>query len=212
MAGTGFLLRHQNSIYFATAYHCLSPGDHNRLRVPEGYQSNRVLILKKFGSTVLPPGDEDKDHGDFALFSVGPIDFGPRDDRNLEPAYLPNSDTTTLLNENVLLTIRGYPAAAPLAGIDYNRHVVTVQVLLCDASYLGPAKSRYCHTLQLIAECPVSDLNHLSGSPVFAKFPYKGEIVYVLVGLLIRGGGRLCQFISIEVIREGIRKFETSNE
>lgn len=211
MAGTGFLVRYGDSIYFATAAHCLAAGDHERLRVPASYRSNCVLRLTQFGRTVLPPGEEKEDYGDFALFSVDPIDFGPRDDRNLEPARLPRSGTTTLLNEHVLLTIRGYPEAAPLSGIDYDRQVVTVQALLCDANYLGPAESRYCHTLQLIAECPVNDLNHLSGSPVFAKLAYQRDIVYVLVGLLIRGGKRLCRFISIEVIREGIRRFNTSN-
>lgn len=208
MAGTGFLIRSGNSIYFATADHCLSPGDHNRLRVPETYRSNRVLILKEFGETVLPPGEQDTDYGDFVLFSVEPIDFGPRDERNLEPAYLPHSDISSALNERVLLTVRGYPEAAPLSGIDYARQVVTVQAMICDATYLGPAESQHCHKLQFIRECPVTDLNHLSGSPVFAKLPYRGGVVYMLVGLLLRGGGSLGRFVSIEAVKEGIRRFE----
>jgi hypothetical protein len=212
MAGTGFLIRCEDSLYFSTAAHCLEPGDHNRLRLPETYQSNRVLTLKQFGSTTLPPGERDTDYADFALFSVEPVDFGPRDDRNLEPAYLPRSDTTTALREHVLLTIRGYPKAAPLSGIDYGRRVVTVQALICDAAYLGSAESQHCHKLQFVSSCPVNDFDHLSGSPVFAKLPHQRETIYVLVGLLLRAGGpqRFGRFVSIEVVREGIRRFEAA--
>ena len=212
MAGTGFLVRSGASLYFATAGHCLRKGDHNRLRIPETYRTSGVLNLKQFGNTVLPEREIDTDHADFALFSVEPIDFGPRHPHNLEPVYLPHSDTNTALHESILLTVLGYPKAAPLSGIDYDRRVVTVQALVCDANYLGSAESRHCHALRFISSCSVDDFDHLSGSPIFAKLPHRGDVIYMLVGLLLRAGGtqRLGRFVSIEVIKEGIRRFEAT--
>ncbi len=209
LAGTGFLMRYGNAPFFATASHCLGPGDHNRLRVPESYRSDRILRLEQFASTIFPPGEQDSDYADFVLFSVAPVEFGGREERNLEPAYVLQSDIAAVLNERVILTVRGYPMSAPLLGIDYDQQVVTVQALTCDAAYLGRATSQHCHRLQFISTCPVSDFNHMSGSPVFAKLLICGELIYVLVGLLLRAGGpqRLGQFVSIGVIREALRKF-----
>lgn len=212
-AGTGFLMQWENGLFFTTAGHCLKPGDHNRLRVPADYHSSQVLQLREFGRTSLPGHEHDTDHADFGLFSVEPVDFGPRDEKNLEPAVLPQTDTAMLLKAEIPLTVRGHPRAAPLAGIDYERGVVGVQALTCDAKFLGPAESKFCYTVQFVDSCPITDFNHMSGSPVFAKCKHEGRPLYILVGLLLRAGGpsRFGRFVSIECVKEGLRRFAAQN-
>ena len=107
-AGTGFLVRWNNGIYFTAAKHCLRPGDHNRLRVPASFASTDTLALNEFGSATLPESDDDDDCADFVLFSVvEPVDFGPRDGRNLEPIEVPIWDTMSVLRQDTRLTVNG---------------------------------------------------------------------------------------------------------
>lgn len=213
IAGTGFLVQWCGSLYFVTAEHCLRPGDHNRLRVPATLESGQILKLKEFANTSLPTHEDDTDHADFSLFSVEPAHFGPRAATSLEPVTMPDMDTTPLLRKEIFLTARGYPKAAPLSRIDYTRMIISTQALTCDAAYLGSATSKFCHDLQFIDTCPISDLNYMSGSPVFAKCKHHGAEFYLLVGLLLRAGGpdRLGHFVSIECIKEGLRRFMAQN-
>ena len=44
--------------------------------------------------------------------------------------------------------VRGYPASAPRAGIDYDTRVITVQAATCEAQFLGAAESKFCFKLQ----------------------------------------------------------------
>lgn len=204
MSGTGFLLRSKSSFYFITAKHSLTFGDHERLRVPRSFDSTEFLELGQFGHPVLPEGEEDTDWADLAAFSVVPIDFGRNADSNaLEPAFLPNTDSRELLKDDVILTVRGYPAVAPQAGIDFERKRISIQALNCDATFLRLTESQCCYELQFVASCPIDDFNFMSGSPVFAKLPYKGSIFYVLVGVLLRAGGpeKRGRFVSIEVFK-----------
>ena len=214
-AGTGFLLRWNDGIYFTTPRHCLQSGDHNRLRVPASFASTDTLVLKEFGSATLPDSDDDDDCSDFVLFSVEPVDFGPRDERNLEPIEVPIWDTMSVLRQDTHLTVRGYPQSAPRSGIDYDRRVITVQAATCEALFLGAAESKFCFKLQFTESCPLTEFNHMSGSPVFAdtRDSHSCERLYILVGLLLRAGGphRLGRFVSIECVKEGLRQFEAEH-
>ena len=207
-AGTAFLLRWNNGIYFTTAKHCLLPGDHNRLRVPATFASSDMLLLKESGSATVP-GDDD-DCSDFVLFSVEPVEFGTRNERNLEPIDVPLWDTMSVFRKDTCLTVRGYPESAPRAGIDYDRGVITVQAATCEALFLGQAESRFCFKLQFTESCPIRNFNHMSGSPVFATDSNTSERRYILVGMLLRAGGpeRLGRFVSIECVKEGLRQFD----
>jgi hypothetical protein len=204
MAGTGFLLRSNSSFYFLTAKHALTLGDHDKLRVPRSFDSPELLELVQFGHPTFPDGMEDTDWLDIAAFSVVPIEFGKGGDRNaLEPAYLSNSDTRHLLQDAVILTVRGFPMAAPESRIDFERKRISMQALECDAKFLGVTESLGCYQLQFIATCPIDDFNYMSGSPVFAKLLNQRKAHYVLVGILLRAGGpeRLGRFVSIEVFK-----------
>jgi hypothetical protein len=204
MSGTGFLLRSNSRFYFITAKHSLELGDHDKLRVPRSFGSTEFLELGQFGHPVLADGDEDTDWADLAAFSVVPTNFGGDADSNaLEPAFLPNTDTRHLLKDGIVLTVRGYPASAPQSGIDYGKKRITVQALNCDATFLGLTESQCCYELRFVASCPIDDFNFMSGSPVFAKLPYNGSVIYVLVGALLRAGGleKRGRFVSIEVFK-----------
>jgi hypothetical protein len=204
MAGTGFLLQSNSKFYFLTAKHTLTLGDHERLRVPRSFGSTELLELGQFGHPVLQEGTEDTDWLDLAAFSVVPIEFGRDGDRHaLEPAFLSNTDTRHLLQDGVLLTVRGYPAAAPQSGIDFERKRISMQALNCDANFLTLTESQCCYELQFVLSCPIDDFNFMSGSPVFAKLPHKRSIFYVLVGVLLRAGGaeRRGRFVTIEVFK-----------
>jgi len=204
MAGTGFLLQSNSRVYFVTAKHCLTLGDHDRLRVPRSFDSPELLELGQFGHPVFPESAEDTDWLDLAAFSVVPIEFGTDGDRNaLEPAFLSNTDSRQLLQDGVILTVRGFPAAAPQTGIDFERKRISMQALHCDAHFLKITEARCCYELQFVASCPIDDFNHMSGSPVFAKLPLDGNFLYVLVGVLLRAGGKekRGRFVSIEVFK-----------
>jgi hypothetical protein len=211
MAGTGFLLRSQSSFFFLTAKHALQLGDHDRLRVPRSFGSTELLELGQFGDPTWPEGIEDTDWLDLAAFSVVPVEFGRDGDRNaLEPAFLSNTDTRLLLQNGVILTVRGFPAAAPQSCIDFENKRISMQALECDARFLGLTESQVCYQLQFVATCPIDDFNHMSGSPVFAKLPMKSNgFIYVLVGMLLRASGpeRRGRFVSIEVFKRSIRYY-----
>jgi hypothetical protein len=211
MAGTGFLLQSQSSFFFLTAKHALQLGDHDRLRVPRSFASTELLELGQFGHPTWPEGMEDTDWLDLAAFSVVPIEFGRDGDRHaLEPAYLSNTDTRFLLQDGVILTVRGFPAAAPQSGIDFEKKRISMQALECDAKFLGLAESQGCYQLQFVPTCPIDDFNYMSGSPVFAKLPMNsGGFPYVLVGVLLRAGGTEIRgrFVSIEVFKRCIRYY-----
>ena len=86
-----------------------------------------------------------------------------------------------------------------------------MQAATCEAQFLGEAESKFCFKLQFTESCPLTDFNHMSGSPVFTETgdSHSGERLYVLVGLLLRAGGpdRLGRFVSIECVKEGLRQF-----
>ncbi len=204
MAGTGFLLQSSSKYFFLTAKHALNQGDHDRLRVPRSLDSAELLELGQFGHPILNPDEEDTDWADVVAFSVVPTAFGRDGDQmKLEPVILPNSDTRHLLVEGVILTVRGYPEAAPQSFIDFDRKRISMQALSCDARFVGITQSVACYELQFAESCPISDFNFMSGSPVFAKLPYVGDYLYVLVGVLLRAGGpeRRGRFVSIEVFK-----------
>jgi hypothetical protein len=208
MCGTGFLLRTNSAVYFATAKHTLKPGDSNRLRVPRSFASTDLLELGQYGHVELPEGEQDTDWADFALFSVAPAEFGQAADLNvLEPATLPNLDTRHLLINGMVLTVRGYPEAAPLTRVDYDKKTVAMQPLTCDARLLRLTDSQCCYELQFDSSCPISDFNYMSGSPVFVKALREGQTIWILAGLMLRAGGpeKRGRFVSIEVIKDSFR-------
>jgi len=205
MAGTGFLLQSNSSYYFLTTKHSLRPGDHDKLRVPCSFRSTELLELGQFGYPVFPKGTEDTDWLDLAAFSVVPNEFGRNGDRiAVEPAFLSNSDTRELLQDGVILTVRGFPAAAPKSGVDFERKHISMQALECDANFRGLTESQCCYELQFVASCPIDDFNYMSGSPVFAKLRHEGADFHVLVGMLQRAGGagKRGRFVSIEVFKQ----------
>ena len=205
-AGTGFLAKTFGRHYFVTAKHCLAEGDHNNLRVPEILGESELIKLETFGNTSLPEDEEDTDHGDFSMFLIA-SSFEPKTHRNaLSPAHIPVSDIGCLLNMKIWLTVRGFPKEAPGNYVDYDRQHMSIQAVQCDASYIRPTESKYIHELKFIESCPVKDLDGMSGSPVFAKVPMHGETIYVLVGIMLRAR----RFLSIEVLKEGIRRFESA--
>lgn len=203
IGGSGFLAKYLNRYYFITAGHCLKGGLHNDLRIPVAPGKSETLPFECFGRVKFDDAEDDTDHGDFALLSL-PENFEPRKLPDaLEAAHVPETLTWQLLREEFMLTLRGYPYAAPETGIDMARGKISTQALVCDAYFSGEAESKYCYKLDFIESCPVSNMNGMSGSPVFAKLPNQKAACYVLVGVHIRAN----RFISIEVIKDGIRKF-----
>lgn len=203
MAGTGFLAKSNDRYYFITAKHCLRKGDHNKLRVPVVLGDSDLIELKTFGDTKVPESEEDTDYADFSIFSISES-FEPSQCSNaLTPAFIPASDTTGLLNSKIWLTVRGFPHEVPGNFIDYERKHISNQAVQCDAKYIKSAESKFTHELKFIESC-IKNVNGMSGAPVFAKLPKEGMIIYILVGIMLRAK----RFLSIEVIKEGIRNFE----
>jgi hypothetical protein len=211
MAGTGFLIMSNGSFFFLTANHCLTGGDHERLRVPRSFATDDLLELAQFGKPIVPPNETDTDWLDIATFSVMPEGFAQAGDRDaLEPAYLANTDTRHLLRKGVILTVRGFPKSAPEGGIDVDARRIKIQALTCDARFLRATNSVASYELQFVETCPVDDFDHMSGSPVFANLPDgSGRRLYILVGILLRAGGpdRLGRFVSIEVVKKMLEGF-----
>lgn len=207
--GTGFLVRNLHHYYFITAAHCLQDGDHERLRVPYAFGNRDVITLKSFGCAKAPPGEDDTDYADIAVFLI-PENFYPvKGGNSVEPVSLSYCDSRDLLISKMILTVRGFPKEAPESEIDYENKYIKSQPLLVDANYQGKSQ-KFCHRLQFVNHCPITDFNGMSGSPVFAKLPYYKRIHYVIVGMLLRASGsnRYGHFVSIEVVKEVIRRIE----
>jgi hypothetical protein len=164
MSGTGFLLRWRSRIFFITAKHALTAGDHRRLRVFRSFGSDVLLKLRQYGHPVLLDTDDDTDHADIAIFSVVAASLATRDDENaLEPAFLPEPDTRLLLEPGALLVIRGFPREAPLAGVDKENKKIIIQTLTIDAVCRGLTSSAACYELQFPESCPIRDFDSMSG-------------------------------------------------
>lgn len=204
MRGTGFLLRWNTKFFFVTAKHSLLPGSQHHLRVPLSFASDELIKLGQYGHVEVPENEEDTDWSDLAVFSVVPAEFGRDGVSNaIEPAYLPNRDTRELLISGMTLTVRGYPRVAPLSRIDYERKKIIIQAFTSDARLVGPTQSQGCYQLQFAESCPIDDFDFVSGSPVFAKTQFEGRLNWILVGVMLRGGGpqRLGRFVSTEVLK-----------
>ena len=204
MCGTGFLVRSKFEFFFVTAKHILRSGDHERLRVARSFASSDIIELGQYGYVKIPEAEEDTDWADIAIFSVVPDVFGSSGDNEaVEPAYVPESDTRHLLQKRVILTVRGFPAAAPLSRIEFAQKRIIVQPLTSDAYFVRPTESVGCYELQFVESCPIRDFNFMSGSPVFAKMLHNRDLIWILVGVLLRAGGpeRLGRFVSIEIAK-----------
>lgn len=203
IGGSGFLARFRDRYYFVAAGHCLKGNSYNALRIPVAPGVQETLQFEHFGRVNFPEWEDDPDHGDFALLSL-PSEFSPSNlPGALEAVDVPETPTWDLLNPKFMLTLRGYPYAAPETRIIPECGAIRTQALECDAHFCGEAIVKYCYVHKFIDSRPISDSSGMSGSPVFAKIPYNGEPYYVLVGVHIREGW----FLSIEAVKEGLRQF-----
>lgn len=98
------------------------------------------------------------------------------------------------------LIIIGYPEES--RSVDYEQFKINYQRRVFTASYIGPAKQRYCYELKVNDNLKVTTYNGLSGAPVFCIVT-QGLYAYPkLVGLMLRGTAesQLGHFVGAHVI------------
>jgi hypothetical protein len=208
LGGSGFLAKFQERYYFVVAGHSLKGTLQNDLRIPIAPNTVDTLPFVNVGRAKFDDHEDDTDYGDFAFLSL-PRDFKPASVPDaLVAADIPEISTLELLKPDVVLTIRGFPYAAPETKIDPECEKIITQALECNARLVGEKESRFCYKFEYTETRDKSDVEGMSGSPVFMKNPNSESDCFVLVGVV----NRETRFISIEVIKNAIQKFEQTPE
>jgi hypothetical protein len=228
-AGTGFLARREDSIYYITARHCLTK-DHNadiakfaaRLHIP--YALDRATESTndylQFGEVRSLRHDSDDIPGRFVdvivltvrdadpllleLLLERAIRLPPRGewlDRFVEH---PVAKGDFEAGKGIKVTVIGYPNVGTASKIEYPE-CQPIQIHSQSAKFSGfLAKAEGPDRYKLTELDWHEDLNGFSGSPVIVGFRQNGGSQYALAGMLIAGGSHLAHFIRISLISHAL--------
>lgn len=231
LAGTGFLARKHDRLFYVTARHCLTK-DHKadiaafagKLHVPFslGGRTNGSDDYVRFAETYsLRHASEDipGDMVDLVVLSVAP----PAKDKQwrqlvsravkLPPSgqWLDGFFGQELVQKNIAsgrgpgFVIIGYPDSGTGSSITYPDANEPVQINAQPAKIRGfLAGGSYPDRLKLTEVSWEHGLSGFSGSPVFVGFKNENGHQYALAGLAVTGGGAKTEFIKVGLIIHAI--------
>ncbi|MFM0158541.1 MULTISPECIES: hypothetical protein [Paraburkholderia] len=221
--GTGFFVRRGNAIAFVTSRHCLGPLENDydevvkRLAIPyhgvkrksTGPMLSRDWV--RFDSYAIPKVSWNTDE----FFSGGDLDLAvlkvsTADDRATRrllsrAAKLPPTGdwfaTAFRVNGGRFpgnTIVQGFPRNGTETSIDYD----TANVIVEGATFRGTVTGRgdYPHTWRIEFQqehARLTDLDGVSGSPVFLQWRNKYGMMAALAGVMIRGTFPVGQFIDV---------------
>ncbi len=234
MAGTGFIARRANKLYYITARHCLTKNNHadvgllaSKLYIPirlEGrtkkssdYLQFECAISLKHNSDELPGGLIDL----LALPIENPVKEKDRKHLLSRAVKLPLTGqwldvffSLPLVQEVMSdgkgpkFLIIGYPKEGASSEMSYPEKMdEMLDIKIQAASFYGYlAEGVYPDRFKLVEITWEHDLNGFSGSPVFAVFKNENGTQYGLAGMVVTGGNGVTQFIKIGVIAQAIER------
>jgi hypothetical protein len=186
--GTFFLAKYERRFYGITAQHCLRGRDKNaiRLMLDEEAPSSEKFMQLRSVHELNDPDTGPEDYSDVALLRIDEAELtdGQRvSERFLKLDKIRNQ--RVLLDPGEKLVTRGFPNS--LGAIDYDRRKIRVQALTFDGLYAGRTDASRVHRFQFSDSTGVTDLNGMSGSPVFVLRQTEQGLRYLFGGMIIQG-------------------------
>lgn len=103
--------------------------------------------------------------------------------------------------EGIKLRARGFPINGTESAIAYESATIIQQGVHLTGYVSGPGPFPHSMTANFEHGSPVSDINGLSGGPVFLRLPIgKNNFNYFLAGMMTNGHTRACTFVTVQWI------------
>lgn len=199
--GTCFLALHNKQTYIVTAKHVVNGNAGESLMVFPNKHTELSIPLNVF-VTIENPDPSDNDYSDIAIYRID------HEALHIEPGSLMRTVDFTKYDahwrshhlQNDYLPI-GFPIEHRI--VDYDRYLVSSTQYLLKGRYIGPSISKYCHEIEVNDLRGLTDLNGLSGSPVFCVRRQGSPRAATICGMLIRGdaNAKRAHFIDASVIK-----------
>ena len=201
LGGTYFLLGYQDQLFAITAKHIVKDALPEELLLTTSDESwIPARVIDQFDSS-----DESSGALDLVVYRLDVRHYIAKHRRNSRAYNLlptePNWLTGRLLSDFLFF---GYPLMH--ATLDYGSRTTQAesQQWFLRGAYQGPSELPNCHRLSLLDPLGISDLNGLSGSPVFACHRVIGMPTRpVFAGILVRGTAtsRLVHFLEVRAVK-----------
>jgi hypothetical protein len=102
-------------------------------------------------------------------------------------------------SEKVWVRARGFPLNGTGSEISYESDTIIQQGVHLTGYVTGPGPFPHSMTANFEEGTPVSDINGLSGGPVFLRLANgKGNFNYFLAGMMTNGHTRACTFVTVQ--------------
>lgn len=209
--GTCFLAFQNKQTYIVTAKHVVNGNPGESLMVFPNKDTKFSIPLNAC-VTIENPDPSDIDYSDIVIYRIDhealhiesgtimrTVDFSKCDahwrTRHFESDYLPI----------------GFPVEHRF--VDYDNYLVSSTQYLLKGRYIGSSTSQSCHEIEVDDLRGLTDLNGLSGSPVFCVQKQGSPRAATLCGMLIRGdaNAKRAHFIDVSVIKAMLDKIDTPN-
>ncbi|WP_417067109.1 hypothetical protein [Niveibacterium terrae] len=233
MAGTGFIARRGDRLYYITARHCLTK-DHKtdigvlaaRLHIPFRLEGRTVTTSDyvQFEHALSLKHDSEDLPGELidllVLLISKPVKEKDRKHLLFRAVKLPPTGQwldgffeQSLVQESISdgrgpkFTVIGYPKYGTSSEISYpEKSGDSLEVKTQAAKFHGYLAEGFCpDRFKLTGVTWEHDLNGFSGSPVFVAFNNEHGPQYGLAGMLVTGGNGMAQFIKISVITQALK-------
>ncbi|WP_333995454.1 hypothetical protein [Burkholderia orbicola] len=106
-------------------------------------------------------------------------------------------------SEKIRLRARGFPLNGTESSIAYESATIIQQGVHLTGYVSGPGPFPHSITADFEQGSPVSDINGLSGGPVFLRLPIgRNNFNYFLVGVMTNGRTRACTFVTVQWVTD----------
>jgi hypothetical protein len=209
--GTCFLVLHNKQTYIVTAKHVVNGNLGESLMVFPNRNTDLSIPIN-VQITIDNPDSFDTDYSDIVIYRID------HDQLHIEPGSVMRTVDFSKYDHHWAARHRdsgyymlGFPVEHRI--VNYEEYLVSSTQHLLTGRYFGPSASQYCHEIEFVALNGVTDLNGLSGSPVFCAAKGGTPRAATFCGMLLRGGAaaRRAVFVDAFVINAMLDKVSIPN-
>lgn len=179
--GSGFLVRASGAIWIATAAHVLRDKDYLDLAVPRLIPHGTGPIEAFFHPVGLVgvKSDDPEDTAGFDVVMIRTDEHEHPDALDLErPSFLAPLENA---NRGAIVRLAGFPRCLDNS-IDGPARKARIQLFWADGEYDEPTSSQFLHRFTITDTGKVTDLDGMSGGPLF----YVQDAQYFFAGVVVR--------------------------
>jgi hypothetical protein len=182
--GTAFLVGFGRSVYLITARHVVRDFPAERLHIRAADDSVDTIPFTRW--FVLPPNPDD-DVSDLYLMRIDLANMPAADRKSATLLNLTTPQRDWFASRgSAQFFLFGYPVTA--SDVNFDLGTVTTSQYFLSAHYVGPSIGQECHELCFANPLALTDLNGMSGSPVFCQISSLGVSgLPIFAGMALRG-------------------------